>query len=104
MRTAFGYVRVSSEEQADSGLGLEAQRQRVRAYCEMQGLDLENIFEDPGVSGGKPLAPGPRAAGSWPSPDAAVPWLSSPGSTVSSAPWPTPPRRLHSSTGWGSSW
>src|SRR5262245_57931312 len=62
MRTAFGYVRVSSEEQADSGLGLEAQRQRVRAYCEMKGLDLENIFEDPGVSGGKPL--GSRPAGS----------------------------------------
>src|SRR5262249_56589621 len=62
MCTAFGYVRVSSEEQADSGLGLEAQRQRVRAYCEMKGLDLENIFEDPAVSGGKPLAS--RPAGS----------------------------------------
>ena len=46
MRTAFGYVRVSSEEQAESGLGLEAQRQRVRAYCEMKGLDLAAVYED----------------------------------------------------------
>lgn len=62
MRIAFGYVRVSTEEQADSGLGLEAQRQRLRAYCEMKGLHLANVFEDPGLSGGKPL--GNRPAGS----------------------------------------
>jgi len=31
MNNAIGYVRVSSEEQADSGLGLEAQRQRIAA-------------------------------------------------------------------------
>ena len=56
MRTAFGYIRVSTEEQADSGLGLEAQRQRIRHYCEMKGLKLGEIYEDPGLSGGKPLA------------------------------------------------
>lgn len=38
MRIAFEYVRVSTDEQADSGLGLEAQRQRVRAYCDLKGL------------------------------------------------------------------
>ncbi len=48
MRTALGYVRVSTDEQAERGLGLEAQRQRIRAYCEMKGLDLKTIFEDPG--------------------------------------------------------
>src|SRR5262249_44768851 len=68
MRTAFGYVRVSSEEQAESGLGLEAQRQRVRAYCEMKGLGLAAVYEDPGVSGGKPL--GSRPAGKRPPADA----------------------------------
>ena len=52
MRTALGYVRVSSEEQADHGLGLESQRQRIRAYCEMKSLDLATIYEDPAVSGG----------------------------------------------------
>jgi DNA invertase Pin-like site-specific DNA recombinase len=61
MRTALGYVRVSTDEQAERGLGLEAQRQRIRAYCEMKGLNLVTIFEDPGLSGGKPL--GSRSAG-----------------------------------------
>jgi site-specific DNA recombinase len=61
MRTALGYVRVSTDEQAERGLGLEAQRQRIRAYCEMKGLHLATIFEDPGLSGGKPL--GSRSAG-----------------------------------------
>src|SRR5262245_39264463 len=62
MRTAFGYIRVSTDEQADRGLGLEAQRQRIRAFCEMKGLHLTEIYEDPGLSGGKPLAS--RQAGS----------------------------------------
>jgi DNA invertase Pin-like site-specific DNA recombinase len=31
MRDAIGYLRVSSDDQADSGLGLEAQRQRITA-------------------------------------------------------------------------
>jgi DNA invertase Pin-like site-specific DNA recombinase len=62
MRTAIGYIRVSSEEQADSGLGLESQRQRIRAYCEMKGLQLTTIFEDAGVSGGKALATRPAGA------------------------------------------
>ena len=56
MRTAFGYIRVSTDEQADSGLGLEAQRQRIRHYCEAKGLRLAEIYEDSGLSGGKPLA------------------------------------------------
>ena len=55
MRTAYGYVRVSSEDQADSGLGLEAQRQRIRAFCESKGLHLAGILDDRGVSGAKPF-------------------------------------------------
>jgi DNA invertase Pin-like site-specific DNA recombinase len=62
MEDAISYIRVSSEEQADSGLGLEAQRQRIAAYCTMKGLRLAEVFEDPGISGGKPLAS--RPAGS----------------------------------------
>ena len=40
MRDALGYIRVFSEEQADSGPGLEAQRQRIAAYYAMKGLRL----------------------------------------------------------------
>src|SRR5262245_32369837 len=59
MRPAYGYIRVSSDEQADSGLGLEAQRQRIRAYCDLKGLQLTTLFEDPAISGGKPLSSRP---------------------------------------------
>jgi len=47
MEDALSYIRVSSDEQADSGLGLEAQRQRIAAYCDMKGLRLVEVFEDP---------------------------------------------------------
>src|SRR5260370_39156348 len=62
MKDAISYIRVSSEEQTDSGLGLEAQRQRIAAYCTMKGLHLAGVFEDPAISAGKPLAS--RPAGS----------------------------------------
>jgi DNA invertase Pin-like site-specific DNA recombinase len=62
MNDAIGYVRVSTEEQADSGLGLEAQQQRIAAFCAMKGLRLIETFSDAGVSGGKALAT--RPAGS----------------------------------------
>ena len=50
---AIGYVRVSTEEQADSGLGLEAQRAVIRSAAERMGLDIAEWFADEGVSGGK---------------------------------------------------
>ncbi len=53
---AIGYTRCSTQEQADSGLGLDAQSERIRAYCTMRGLELTEIVTDAGVSGGKPLA------------------------------------------------
>jgi len=53
---AIGYTRCSTNEQADSGLGLEAQAERIRAYCTMRGSQLLDLITDAGVSGGKPLA------------------------------------------------
>ncbi len=53
---AIGYTRCSTNEQADSGLGLEAQAERVRAYCTLKGLRLVELITDAGVSGGKALA------------------------------------------------
>ena len=53
---AIGYTRCSTQEQADSGLGLTAQTERIRAYCGMKGLALLDTITDMGVSGGKPLA------------------------------------------------
>jgi DNA invertase Pin-like site-specific DNA recombinase len=46
-----GYTRVSTEEQADSGLGLAAQRTAIEAECTRRGWSLTVIHEDAGISG-----------------------------------------------------
>jgi DNA invertase Pin-like site-specific DNA recombinase len=48
---AVGYVRVSTADQADSGLSLEAQEGRIRAWCDANGYTLETIRVDAGLSG-----------------------------------------------------
>jgi DNA invertase Pin-like site-specific DNA recombinase len=48
--TVIGYIRVSSEEQAASGLSLESQRERIRAYCHARGWELAEIVTDAGWS------------------------------------------------------
>jgi DNA invertase Pin-like site-specific DNA recombinase len=44
------YVRVSTAEQATSGLGLEAQLAAIRAHAAANGLDIVQIFSDEGLS------------------------------------------------------
>jgi DNA invertase Pin-like site-specific DNA recombinase len=46
-----GYVRVSTDEQTSSGLGLEAQRASIEAECDRRGWELLAIYEDAGASG-----------------------------------------------------
>src|SRR5438552_3097282 len=48
---AVGYVRVSTEEQAVSGLGLEAQRAAITNEAACRGYELAGICQDAGVSG-----------------------------------------------------
>jgi predicted site-specific integrase-resolvase len=48
---AVAYVRVSTEEQAATGHGLETQDKAVRAFAESQGYELVEVASDPGVSG-----------------------------------------------------
>ncbi|MBL4849373.1 MAG: recombinase family protein [Planctomycetes bacterium] len=48
---AVAALRVSTREQGDSGLGLEAQERAVRALAERLGAELVGIHRDVGVSG-----------------------------------------------------
>jgi DNA invertase Pin-like site-specific DNA recombinase len=50
-RLAVGLYRVSTAEQGQSGLGLEAQRASVRAFCAAQGWAL--VAEHSDVASGK---------------------------------------------------
>lgn len=50
-KKALGYLRVSTEEQAATGHGLEAQERAVRAFAESQGYELVGVITDAGVSG-----------------------------------------------------
>lgn len=48
---AVGYVRVSTDEQASAGYGLDAQEKAIKAFAESQGYELIEIVQDAGVSG-----------------------------------------------------
>lgn len=57
IRSAVGYVRVSTDMQAADGLSLDAQRKAITDYCKVHGLRLIKIYEDV-ESGGKADRPG----------------------------------------------
>lgn len=49
----IGYLRVSTQEQEQSGLGLEAQQEKIRAYCGLYDLELVDMVQD--AASGKSL-------------------------------------------------
>lgn len=60
----FGYVRVSTVQQADHGDSLEAQIKQVTSYAASRGLDLaeKDVFVERGVSGGSEFANRPEGS------------------------------------------
>jgi DNA invertase Pin-like site-specific DNA recombinase len=58
----LGYVRVSMDEQSDSGAGLEAQRRAIAAECKRRGWQLVDVIEDAGFSAKDLKRPGTKAA------------------------------------------
>jgi len=51
MKKAIGYIRVSTEQQADEGISLEAQKAKIAAWCEINDYELAQVFVDAGISG-----------------------------------------------------
>jgi putative DNA-invertase from lambdoid prophage Rac len=58
----YGYVRVSTDRQADEGESLGTQQRVIDGYAMMNGLTLDSIFVERGVSGSKPLGERPEGA------------------------------------------
>lgn len=47
---AIGYIRVSTTTQADNGVSLDAQKEKIRAWCKVNGYRLDTVFSDRGMS------------------------------------------------------
>jgi putative DNA-invertase from lambdoid prophage Rac len=56
----YGYCRVSTAEQANSGLSLETQQQQITGYAMMKNWQVAEFFIEAGVSGSVPLADRPE--------------------------------------------
>jgi DNA invertase Pin-like site-specific DNA recombinase len=55
---ATGYARVSTEKQADFGVSLDAQQEKIRAMAVVQGADLQEVIVDAGESAKSLARPG----------------------------------------------
>src|SRR3954470_17743799 len=59
---AWGYARVSTDQQADSGISLDEQKRKIEARCAENGWQLEHVYVDAGISGSMPLGRRPQGA------------------------------------------
>ena len=51
MKQAVGYIRVSTERQADEGVSLDAQKAKIAAWCAANYYELVTVYVDAGISG-----------------------------------------------------
>jgi putative DNA-invertase from lambdoid prophage Rac len=58
----YGYCRVSTDRQADSGISLDEQQRKLEARCAEHGWALEHVYVDAGVSGSTPLSKRPEGS------------------------------------------
>lgn len=56
--TAIGYIRVSTEGQAQDGVSLDAQRSKIEAWCSLNDYELAAVHVDAGISGKNCNRPG----------------------------------------------
>lgn len=53
IKSVVAYCRVSTDQQAESGLSLEAQQEQLVSYAIASGFELVGLFIDAGISGAK---------------------------------------------------
>ena len=58
----IGYIRVSTDKQADHGISLDAQRAKLEAYASLYDICLTEIIVDAGVSAKTLQRPGLQRA------------------------------------------
>ena len=58
---ALGYVRVSTQRQAEGGVSLDNQEERLSAHYAQHGVELVGIYRDSGLSGTSDNRPGLQA-------------------------------------------
>ena len=51
MKQAIGYIRVSTEKQANEGVSLEAQEAKIVSWCKANDYELVKVYVDAGISG-----------------------------------------------------
>jgi site-specific DNA recombinase len=51
MKPAVAYIRVSTEQQATEGVSLEAQQEKINAWCLLNDYQLVSVHVDAGLSG-----------------------------------------------------
>jgi DNA invertase Pin-like site-specific DNA recombinase len=61
-KRAIGYVRVSTEEQAQDGVSIDAQTEKLRQYAELYDIELVEIRSDAGLSAKTLSRPGLQSA------------------------------------------
>src|SRR4051812_33744509 len=62
MTAYYGYVRVSTDRQAEEGESLSAQERQLAGYAMQHGWTLARVFREEGVSGSIPLRERPAGA------------------------------------------
>lgn len=53
----YGYIRVSTETQAEKGGGLDVQEKAIKTYAADKGIAIDRFFSDAGISGTKESRP-----------------------------------------------
>lgn len=54
-RTAVAYLRVSTDRQAEHGLGLQVQEATIRTWAKREGVRIVAVYRDEGISGSNGL-------------------------------------------------